>query len=140
MQIFIVNREQYADVWPYIENYMHGAAEYTYGRFTKEDILNDLYNKQQQLWVAVNEDEIYGAVVTEIIVYPRLQTLVMHFTGGKKLPRWKNEMLATLQQFARDNMCDVIESYGRPGWGKVFENDGYKARFVYYELPVEKQT
>ena len=33
--------------------------------------------------------------------------------------------------------CKVIESYGRKGWGKVFEQDGYKPRFIYYELPLE---
>jgi len=62
----------------------------------------------------------------------------MHFTRGlKNSLAGKNEMLQLLQQFARDNQCAVIESYGRPGWGKVFEKDGYKARFIYYELPVE---
>jgi hypothetical protein len=30
-----------------------------------------------------------------------------------------------------------MESYGRPGWKKFWEAEGYKARFVFYELPVE---
>jgi len=137
MKVSYVLPEDYRQIWPLIESYMDGAATYTYGRFTKEDILDDLLNKHQQLWIAFEGSEVFGAVVTEVLTYPRMRTLVMHFTGGKKLPRWKNEMLQLLQQFARDNQCAVIESYGRPGWGKVFEKDGYKARFIYYELPVE---
>ena len=62
----------------------------------------------------------------------------MHFTGGVQLKKWKNEMLQILQRFAKDHGCKVIESFGRPGWEKVFKNDGYKSRFVFYELPVEK--
>lgn len=139
MQINIVTKDAYVDVWPYIKEYMEGAAKYTYGRFTSADILHDLLHRELQLWVAVEDDEIYGAVVTEIISYPRLNALVMHFTGGHKLPKWKNEMLKTLQHFAKNNTCSIIESYGRPGWGKVFKHDGYVARYVYYELPVETE-
>lgn len=140
MVICIVGTDQYLDAWPYIVNYMEEAAKYTYGRFTAPDILNYLQNKPQQLWVAVEDNIIYGAVVTEIFEYPKMKSLVMHFTGGKDLPKWKNEMLSVLQQFARDNGCSTIESYGRPGWGKVFKHDGYKTPFVYYELPVERLT
>ena len=90
-------------------------------------------------WSKAFEDfeNVYGAVVTEISQYPQTRALIMHFTGGKQLPKWKTPMLEVLQQFARDNECNIIESYGRPGWEKVFKNDGYKPRFIFYELPVE---
>lgn len=140
MQVTLVPLEYTEWVWPKIEDYMKGAADYTYGRFNVEDIKSEYIKKQgtQQLWVAYeDENNIYGAVVTEVNQYPRLRTLVMHFTGGKDLPKWKDDMLKLLRQFAADNGCDVIESYGRGGWAKVFQNDGYKKRFIFYELPVE---
>jgi hypothetical protein len=131
--------EEYVDiVWPEIERYMEGAAKYTYGRFEAEDIKAGLKKNAQQLWVAFDEsNKVYGTVVTEVLVYPRMTTLVMHFTGGIDLPRWKQPMLETLQRFAKENGCKVIESYGRSGWERVFKNDGFKKRFMYYELPVE---
>lgn len=130
--------EHIEDIWHLVEEYLDGAAKYTYGRFEVEDIKKNLLSQPQQLWVAYEHSgDVYGAVVTEIIAYPRMRALVMHFTGGTQLPKWKNEMLALLQQFAKDNNCDVIESFGRPGWEKVFKNDGYKERFTFYELPVE---
>jgi hypothetical protein len=137
MQVSVVLPEHIELVWPNIEQYMSGAAQYTYNRFNTNDIKKDLINKPQQLWIAYDEEEVYGAVVTEIIVYPKMTTLMMHFTGGKKLPRWKQPMLKLLQRFAKDQGCNVIESYGRPGWEKVFKNDGYKEVFKFYELPVE---
>lgn len=137
MQISIVPAEYVASVWPDIEQYMQGAAEYTYGRFTVEDIKEGLLSKPHQLWIAFDDRKIYGAVVTEISEYPQLKALVMHFTGGIKLNEWKNEMLQMLQRFGKDCGCTIIESYGRPGWEKVFKDDGFKSRFVFYELPVE---
>lgn len=135
-----VPKEYIELVWDRIEPYLDGAAKYTYGRFNVEDIKEELLTKDQQLWIAYDDvtETTYGAVVTEIITYPRLKTLVMHFTGGIELPKWKTPMLEALQEFARNNDCDVIESYGREGWGKVFKDDGFTKRFMFYELPVEK--
>lgn len=134
-----VPKEYIELVWDKIESYLDGAAEYTYGRFNVEDIKEDLFNKDQQLWIAFDDEseKVYGAVVTQILTYPRIKSLVMHFTGGIELPKWKAPMLALLQEFARNNGCAVIESYGRDGWEKVFKDDGFKKRFMFYELPVE---
>lgn len=137
MQVSLVPIEYLEDVWPQIKDFMAGAAKYTYGRFNTEDIKVGLQTKPQQLWVAFNDENIIkGAVVTEILTYPQMRTLVMHFTGGVELKDWKPNMLELLQRFAKENGCAVIESYGREGWGKVFQHDGFKSRFMFYELPV----
>ena len=130
-------------VWPHIEGYLDGAARYSHGRFKVEDIKHGIQTKPQQLWVAYDEtdnDKVYGAVVTEVVAYPQMLALDTHFTGGIELPKWKTSMLEVLQKFAKDSGCKIIESYGRPGWEKVFLDDGFKKRFMFYELPVEKQT
>ena len=137
MNILLVNKEDYTKVFPKLEFYLKKAAKYTYGRFSANDIKNDLLIKQQQLWIVFDETDTYGFVVTEIIQYPKIKTLLMHFTAGKELVKWKDVMLKNLQTFAKDNDCKIIESYGRPGWAKVFKNDGYKQQFIFYELPVE---
>ena len=140
MQVSLVPLQYTEWVWPKIEEFMKGAADYTYGRFEVDDIKNGVLQSEgnQQLWVAYeDEDNVYGAVVTEVWQYPKMRTLIMHFTGGRELPKWKDDMLKLLQQFAADQGCDVIESYGRGGWAKVFQSDGYKKRFIFYELPVE---
>jgi len=137
MKASIVLPEDYDNFWHLIQEYMDGAAKYTYGRFTVEDILEGLKTKDQQLWIAY-DDKVYGAVVTEIAEYPQMKSLVMHFTGGIELPKWKNEMLALLRRFAKDQDCKTIESFGRTGWKRIFKNDGFKSNFMFYELPVEE--
>lgn len=139
IEVSIVPVEYIETVWPKIEGYLHGAAEYTYGRYTVDDIKHGLYNEPQHLWIAFDGEDIYGAVVTEFGDYPQMKTLIMHFTGGKQLNKWKVPMLGILQKFAKENGCKVIESYGRPGWERVFKDDGFRSRFMFYELPVEKE-
>jgi hypothetical protein len=137
MNVSAVMPKDYNLVWNQISNYMEGAAKYTYGRFDVEDIKDGLYKNNWQLWIAFDSNKIYGAVITEVMEYPRLNALVLHFTGGVRLKLWKDDMLALLRRFASDRGCKTIESHGRAGWKKVFENDGYKSKFMFYELPVE---
>jgi hypothetical protein len=123
-------------VWADIETYIEGAAKYTHGRYTADDIRQTFKEGGQQLWIAY-DDKIYGAVITEIMEYPQMRALVMHFTGGIELPKWKDEMLSVLRSFAKDANCQTIESFGRTGWKKVFSKDGFKSKFMFYELSVE---
>ena len=137
MNIALVPKKDYIPCFGAIYDYLEKSAKYTYGRFTADDIKQNLLTTNKQLWVAYKSVQIYGFVVTEIVTYPQMKTLMMHFTGGVHLNKWKDNMLKTLQAFAKELDCKVIESYGRKGWGKVFEQDGYKPRFIYYELPLE---
>lgn len=129
----------YESVWYLIHDYMEGAAKYTHGRYTVDDIKNELLKGNQQLWIAY-DDKVYGAVITEITQYPQMRALVMHFTGGIELPKWKNEMLSVLRSFAKDAGCQTIESFGRTGWKKVFSKDGFKSKFMFYELSIEGKS
>jgi hypothetical protein len=128
---------QYIDTcWKKIEPFAEKAAKYTYGRYTANNIYERMLDENYQTWVAYDGSVFKGLVVTEIVTYPQRKLLSMHFCGGINLKEWKTPMLALLQGFGRDMGCDGIESVGRPGWGKVFENDGYKALWVTYELPI----
>lgn len=139
MQIAKIPNHEVDLIWNQIKDYVEDAAKYTYGRFTANDIRNGIKNNlNQQLWVAHDDEIIHGFVVTEPIDYPQLKAMIMLFIGGFDLHLWKDNMLSTIQKFAYSIGCDIIESQGRPGWERLFKNDGYKKRFVAYELPVEE--
>lgn len=136
MEVSLVPKEFVEGCWSQVEGYLEGAAKYTYGRYNVQDIKDCITDYDHQLWIAFENDKIYGAVVTEIANYPRCRILAMQFTGGVELKKWKKPMLEILQRWAKDNGCEKIESPGRPGWARVFRDDGYEAKFITYELPV----
>jgi hypothetical protein len=136
VEVSLVPKEFVEGCWSQVEGYLEGAAKYTYGRYNVQDIKDCITDYDHQLWIAFENDKIYGAVVTEIANYPRCRILAMQFTGGVELKKWKKPMLEILQRWAKDNGCEKIESPGRPGWARVFRDDGYEAKFITYELPV----
>jgi hypothetical protein len=115
---------------------MEKAAEYTYGRYLPEDILDSIVQYDHHLWLAFEGEDIKGITVTRFAQYPRIRCLDMVFCAGDEGMEWKDPMLKILQHWAYDNHCDRIESSGRVGWAKIFKNDGYKALWQVYELPV----
>ena len=137
MNVTFVEQKNIDKVWHKIKEYAEDAAKYTYGRFTANDIRMGLIEKNQQLWIAHEDEEVYGFVVTEASHYPQMKVCIMHFTAGKEVHLWKDEMLKWIRAFAKEQGCDIIESFGRVGWAKIFKEDGFDKRFMFYELPVE---
>lgn len=136
MQCTLIPRDRVDSVWPSVSDYMDMAAEYTFGRYTAEDIKDSILDHEHDLWVAFTGSTVKGVVVTNFVQYPRMRCLVMQFTAGEDLKEWKAPMLELLQKWAFDNHCDTIESSGRPGWPRVFRDDGCKVLWHTYELPV----
>ena len=121
IKVSMVPREHVTNIWDAVTPHLKKAADYTYGRYEVEDILDCLTDYDYTLWIAFDDKEIKGAVVTMISSYPR-----------------KKPMLELLQKWAFDTECDGIESIGRPGWAKIFKSDGHKPLWNTYELPVAK--
>lgn len=136
MQVTLVPREHVLSMWPKIRPHAVQAADYTYGRFEPEDLLDAALEGRFDVWVPYEGLEVLGVVFTAFTIYPRKKYLDMTFIGGDEGMRWKDPMLSTLQAWARDNGCDGIESSGRLGWAKVFKGDGYKMLWQVFELPV----
>lgn len=135
MQCTMVPSEHVKEIWSQVEGYLQGAAEYTHGRYDVDDIYDSIMGYDHTLWVAFTDEGIKGAVVTNFMFYPRKKYLVMTFCGGVELETWKDPMLKLLQHFAFDTHCDGIEATARPGWAKMFKNDGHVPLWQTFQLP-----
>jgi hypothetical protein len=136
MEVSLVPPQLIDGLWPRIFPHLSKASEYTFGRYEPEDILDIVAGGEAHLWVVFDGADIVGITITRFWQYPRKRCLDMLFIGGDDGFSWKDPMLETLQRWARDNGCDVIESSGRPGFARAFKDDGYKMLWQVYELPV----
>jgi hypothetical protein len=138
MPVTLVPKEHVMGVWDKVKPHMEKAAEYTYGRYDVDDILDSIMQYDHALWIAYEGDKVVAAVVTYFKHYPKKKYLDLEFIGSDTgaTTEWKAPVLKMLQHYAYDTKCDGIESSGRVGWSKMFKNDGYKALFQTYELPI----
>lgn len=134
MKVSLVPPDMVVAVYPKIFRYLQRAADYTFGRYEPEDIVELASAGGAELWVAADE-EVKGISVTRAVTYPRKKCLEVIFISGEDLCEWRAPMLGVLQHWAHDSGCACIESSGRPGFSRVFKDDGYRLLWQVFELP-----
>jgi hypothetical protein len=86
---------------------------------TLDDIAEGVAAGRYQLWPADD-----AAMVTELIQYPQARHIHVFLAGGN-LETIK-DMRPSIEEFGIFNECTVLSINGRPGWAKVFEDEGYR--------------
>lgn len=105
--------------WDAARPYIEHALDRGHGEFLPDDIRTCLLSRAMQLWLLRRNDEIRGALVTEIADYPRLRTVILRlFSADRELRGQWEPLLAVIEDWARDQGCAAIEIFGRPGWAR----------------------
>jgi hypothetical protein len=105
------------NVWHRVEPIIAKAVQYSDGKYSTEHVKKSLLSRKMQLWVYVNGD-IKSCAVTQISNYPLKNVCTILFAAGADLHEWLRFM-PMIEEWARENKCDDIDIYGRPGWEKV---------------------
>ena len=135
MRVSMVPVDHVDQIWDDVKSYLEGAAKYTHGRYTVDDIYDCIKDYGNQLWIAFDDEKIKAAVVTHFMHYPKKKYLVMAFCGGEQLEQWLDPIIKVLQCWAFDNQCDGLEATARLGWVKPLKNNGYKPLWQTFQLP-----
>ena len=59
--------------------------------------------------------------------------------GGERIMRWRDDMLDTLENWARDNHCHGVEMTGRRGFEKVLSSHGWTPEYTVFEKMFEEK-
>lgn len=139
MLVSLIPLEGVLPTWPKVRPHLAKAVEYSGGRYETDDILVALFNNEQQLWVAFDDEGVKGAVVTQFTAYPRKSVLSVMHCAGDKAEEWREPMLKTLHKWAADHGCEAMEGYGRRGWERYMKRYGFKHLWTTVEVPIKKE-
>jgi len=113
-------------VWDVVEDMILAALMHADGKYTIQDIFMAIKDKEMQLWVVVDQDDmIHAVVVTQIIYYPSKKVMLFVIVSGVKFDNWSH-FLPHFKLFAKDHDCSALEFYGREGWEKKVASLGFK--------------
>lgn len=113
------------EAWPAVQHLLVEALEYGFG-YMPEDVLAKIKQGMATLWVIEKDMQIVAACVTEIVVYPRCNSLFIWLLGGADFQEWK-EALASLEMYARHNRCEYMEAVGRIGMKRMLADLGFNS-------------
>lgn len=107
-------------LWPRVRPWIERALAESGGHFRSDDVREALERRDMQLWAVRRGDEIAGALVTELVDYPRRRVCRLALAAAAVGIRdgWLPQ-LSIVEEWARANRCDLVEIYGRPGWARL---------------------
>ena len=68
------------------------------------------------LWLI---DGMKAACVTQVVEYPDERVLFVSALGGEEMSDWLDDLLDTLDAYAKRIGAGAIEMHGRKGWQKI---------------------
>ena len=139
MEASLVDPNYVSKVWEEVKPILEKSIDTAHGRYEMDDILREIVNFEQHLWVVFNEDsKIVAALTTRFVDYPKKRVLAGQFLGGEKIMRWRDSMLNLLENWAKDNNCGGLEMTGRNGFERVLGPFGWTPEYVVFEKMFEE--
>lgn len=114
--------------WQQVLPFIERALKESQGDYTSTDIYLALRERDMQLWVWVEKDQITSVLVTQILSYPEKNVCLLFLGAGDGIEYWKDD--ETVFSWARDNNCQEAEIVGRKGWGRAL--DGWKETATHF--------
>lgn len=112
--------------WPFAEPYIKRALDHTSGELHAMDIKRSCINRDMQLWLVSQEKRIFGAITTELVVYPHRKHCRVITLAGKDFNGWLEIADSTLLAWGKEQGCDALESIVRIGLAQRMKPFGYK--------------
>jgi hypothetical protein len=101
------------------------ALDYQGGLYTLNDILTAIGEGRMQSWAHNN-----SWAVTQVSIYPRRRLLeIVAAVGDLGDSRILHEKILA---FAREIGVDLVAAYGRRGWARTAERNGWKIKTTSY--------
>lgn len=110
------------DMWPVLAPIFKRVTATTNGCYEPADILRDILNGKQALWVAWDQAALRVDIVatTELVDHPRRRVCVVRYVAGDNMKTWLSPMVEMIESYARDCGATGIEGGGRDGWEHAY--------------------
>ena len=113
-KVVLVAQDDIEYVWDEVAPLMDVALKHSEGELLTEDLVEHLDNDDLRLWVAMKNDKVIAAMITEIITYPRKKILRVITLAGKYMDLWY-DFLPSVEGYAISKQCSALEAWTRKG-------------------------
>ena len=128
--------------WGLVEFLIAEAVKYGGSYAELHHIKDELKKDSMQLFIMFGidddgENKVFGCMTTRIFSNPNFDELQACICTGKKMHLWIDNLIATLEKFAKDNNCKRICMLGRPGYKKFVSDYGWKVKHYEYQKEIK---
>jgi len=144
MELVRIPVKELDKVWAIVEKDIKNALAYSSQLTSSDFVLNKTKEGKFQIWILWDKtkptsvEKYFGVVVTEIIKRQLGKVCHIYIMTGKQRHKWQH-LVKDIEQFAKDEECQMMELIARPGWKKVLNNFGYNMTHVVLEKKIKQE-
>ena len=144
MELVRIPIKELDKVWGLIEKDIRNALHYSSQLTDSEFVLQTAKDGKFQIWVLWDKskprpvEKYFGVVVTELIKRKLGKVCHIYIMTGRQRHKWQY-LVKDIEQFAKDEGCQMMELIARPGWQKVLNNYGYNRTHVVLEKKIKQE-
>jgi hypothetical protein len=124
--ISMIPREMLQVFWPHVEGHLQRALEQSQGEATLSQLKTSIEAQEFILLGIFIQGEVVAALTLHYLQFPNKKTCRISLLGGEKMDLWLSDLMAFLDNLAKQQLSSEIEFSGRQGWGKTLSGYGYK--------------
>jgi hypothetical protein len=131
-ELVCVDPKKISEVWPHVLHFVKAAMKRgDMGTFA--DLQRDVLSGGALLWLVWRKPVLESAVVTQIILTERSKVCMIQACGGSMVLR-RLDLLAKIEDYAKQQGCHCVRILGRRGWARVLPN--YHETKIVLERPL----
>jgi len=144
MDIVYIPPKNISKVWILAKPYIDDALAYSNSHHHSDHFFELMTKGKLQLWILwddtknTTQEKMNGVVISEIIQRSIKKVFHLPIVTGKNRQRWQH-LIEKLEDFAKDQGCDLMELIARPGWQKILDKYNYKKTHVILEKELKEK-
>jgi len=116
--------------WPLVVPLLEPVVLRSRGKESLVELRAALGTGSKQLWVWCSDAGVRALAITDVAVYPAARICRISICTGERRGEWLAPGLAAIEAWAREQGCDAVEPFCRPGWKRELQALGYRERHV----------
>jgi len=111
------------DIWAHVEPHFRTFEKIADGEITAAELLYDVVRGDRQCWVAIKDGRVVATTLTQLL---KNGTAEINFCAGTGRHDWRDQVIATIEEWARTKNSKKIAATFRLGWVKEMKAMGFK--------------
>lgn len=136
LELSLVPYKYLADVVSQVLPYIKVSEEWSDGRVTATDLLSFIFSGRMQLWVVIDDKNIYGHLLSEVKQYSQCKMFVVNHCAMEPhtFKLVEDQVFDMCIDYAKKAGCSGVEFMGRPGWKRIMQKHGFGVQSVMFQM------
>lgn len=135
VDVMPIKKDEVDRYWGLLKLMMMQGLKHSGDLISIDDLKQDIKTGFYQLFIMFGsedgvESKVFGVFVTRITDHAQKRQCEVILLAGKQRELWEDQVTFTIEELAMANQCDRIAILARPGWKKLGDRHGYKAKNI----------